>query len=108
MLFIIPFSILTLNIFLRIIRTIGPTNSPSIPIILKPVYIAISVNIGCIPILLLTILGSTICLTISIIAYINIIAIPNFKSPFNADITAHGIITVPEPKYWQCIYKSYS
>jgi len=96
-LFIIPFSILTLNIFFKIISTIGPTNSPSIPIILKPVYIAINVNIGCMPILLLTILGSTSCLTISIVAYIIIIAMPSFMSPFNPDITAHGIITVPEP-----------
>ena len=26
------------------------------------------------------------------------IAIPNFKSPFNADKIAHGTITVPEPR----------
>ena len=97
MLFIIPFSILTLNMFFSIISIIGPKNNPSMPIVLNPVYIAISVNIGCIPILLLTILGSTSCLIISIIAYIIIIAIPNFMSPFNADITAHGINTAPEP-----------
>lgn len=99
MLFIIPFSILTLNMFFSIINTIGPANSPSSPIVLNPVYIAINVNIGCIPILLLTIFGSTSCLIISIVAYIIIIAIPNFKSPFSADITAHGTITVPEPQY---------
>ncbi len=91
---------LTLNIFFKIIKTIGPINNPSTPVILKPVYIAINVNIGCIPILSLTILGSINCLTIRIIAYIIIIAIPNFKSPFNAEIIAQGTITVPEPKYW--------
>lgn len=97
MLFTIPFSILTLKIFFNIIKIIGPTNNPNTPINLKPVYIAIKVNIGCIPILLLTIFGSTNCLTIKIIAYIIIIAIPKFKSPFIAAIIAHGIITVPEP-----------
>lgn len=96
-LFIIPFSILTLKIFFNIIKTIGPTNSPKTPIVLNPVYMAINVNIGCIPILLLTIFGSTSCLTIRIIANIIIIATPNFKSPFRAAITAQGTITVPEP-----------
>ena len=98
MLLIIPFSMLTLKIFFNIIKTIGPTNSPNIPINLKPVYIAIKVKIGCMPILLLTIRGSNNCLTIIIIAKITIIAIPSFKSPFNASIIAQGTITVPEPK----------
>ena len=49
------------------------------------------------PIWPLTILGSISCLTISIIANITIIAIPSVKSPFNADIIAHGTITVPDP-----------
>lgn len=97
MLFIIPFSMFTLNMFFSIISTIGPTNNPIIPIVLNPVYIAISVNIGCIPIFPLTILGSTSCLTINIIAYIIIIAIPNLISPLSPEIIAHGIITAPEP-----------
>jgi len=83
--------------FFNIIKTIGPMNRPNIPVNLNPVYIAISVNIGCMPILLLTIFGSTNCLTTNIIAYNAIIDIPNVKSPFNAAITAQGIITVPEP-----------
>ena len=69
----------------------------STPIILKPVYIASNVKIGCIPILPLTILGSKSCLAISIIAKITIIAIPKLRSPFRASITAQGTITVPEP-----------
>ena len=47
---------------------------------------------------LLTSLGSKNCLTIDIIINKVIIAIPNLKSPFNPDIIAHGIITVPEPR----------
>ena len=93
--------------FFSIIKIIGPTKRPRIPIILKPVYIAIRVKIGCIPIFPLTILGSSSCLAINIIAYITIIAIPRLRSPFRASIIAHGTITVPEPKYWQCIYKAY-
>ena len=75
----------------------GPTNIPIIPINLNPVYIAIKVNIGCIPIFPLTILGSRNCLTTDIIIHKTIIDIPSFKSPFNADIIAHGTITVPDP-----------
>ena len=86
------------KIFLRTINIIGPTKSPIIPINLKPVYIDINVNIGCIPILLLTILGSSNCLAINIITYNIISAIPNFISPFKPEITAQGTITVPEPK----------
>ena len=96
-LFIIPFSILTLKMFFKIINIIGPMNKPSTPIVLKPVYIAIKVNIGWIPIWPLTTLGSTSCLTINIIAKITISAIPRLNSPFNAEIIAHGTITVPEP-----------
>ena len=72
-------------------------NNPIIPEILNPVYIAIKVNIGWIPKLLLTILGSSNWCTTSIITYRINIAIPSFKSPFTAEIIAHGIITVPEP-----------
>lgn len=39
------------RILFSIIKIIGPISNPIIPIILKPVYIAIKVNIGCIPIL---------------------------------------------------------
>ena len=101
----IPSSIIVLNIFFSIIKTIGPINNPNNPVILNPVYIAIKVKIGCIPILLLTTLGSAICLVISIIIYKIINATPKLKLPLVADIIAHGIIIVPEPKYWQCIYK---
>ena len=83
--------------FLNMIKTIGPINSPIIPIILKPVYIAIRVNIGCTPMFLLTNLGSSSCLDIDMIINNTIIAIPRFKSPFIAQIIAHGIITVPDP-----------
>ena len=102
-----PLSIKFANIFLTIINTIGPTKSPIIPIILNPVYIAINVNIGCTPIFLLTSFGSKICLTTDIIINKTIIAIPKVISPFKAQMMAQGIITVPEPKYWKCIYKSY-
>ena len=80
-----------------IIKIIGPINKPNTPIILYPVYIAIKVNIGCIPISLLTILGSTNCLTTISTIYNTIKAIPKFISPFIADIIAHGNIIVPEP-----------
>jgi len=105
MLFTIPSSIIVLNIFFNIIKIIGPINNPNNPIILKPVYIAINVNIGCIPILLLTTFGSVNCLVTSVITYNIINAIPKLKLPLVADIIAQGIIIVPEPKYWQCIYK---
>lgn len=45
----------------------------------------------------LTILGSTSCLTIDIIAHNTKIAIAKVKSPVQADKIAHGIIKVPEP-----------
>ena len=81
----------------NIIKTIGPISIPKIPIILNPVYIAIKVNIGCIPICPETIRGSINCLTILIMISNTIIAIPNVKSPLNATIIAHGIITEEEP-----------
>ena len=94
----IPLSNSFAKMLFNIIKIIGPINIPITPIILNPVYIDINVKIGWIPILLLTIFGSKICLTIDIIIHKEIIDIPNFKSPFNADIIAHGTITVPEPK----------
>ena len=81
----------------KIISTIGPTIIPNIPITLKPVYIAIRVKIGWIPILLLTNLGSRNCLTIHIIIHNDIIDIPKFRFPSRVEIIAQGIITVPEP-----------
>jgi len=45
-LFTIPLSIIVSNTFCNIIKTIGPIINPIKPDILKPVYIAISVNIG--------------------------------------------------------------
>ena len=93
-----PLSIKFANIFLNIINTIGPINSPNIPKILNPVYIDINVNIGCTPIFLLTSFGSKICLTTVIIISNANIAIPSFISPFIAEMIAHGNITVPEPK----------
>ena len=84
--------------FFIIIKTIGPINNPITPVILKPVYIAINVNIGCTPIFLLTNLGSKNCLTTDIIINNVTIAIPKDRSPFKPEITAQGIITVPEPK----------
>ena len=95
-----PLSIKLANIFLNIIKTIGPIRRPIIPITLKPVYMAIRVNIGCIPIFLLTNLGSNICLVIDIKISRTIIAIPNLISPLMPDKIAHGIITAPEPKDW--------
>ena len=92
-----PLSIIVANIFFNIIKTIGPINIPNTPIILNPVYIAIRVKIGCIPMCLLTTLGSANCLIIDIITHNITTASARFISPFIADITAHGIIAVPEP-----------
>ena len=83
--------------FFSIINTIGPNRRPHMPINLNPVYIAISVKIGCIPILPLTILGSMNCLTILIMHHNTNIPIASFISPAKAVIPAQGIITVPEP-----------
>ena len=107
-LFTIPSSIIFAKIFLSIIKTIGPTSNPIIPINLNPVYIAINVKIGCIPILLLTILGSINCFVIKIMVYNIIKAIPKLKFPFILENSAQGRKIVPEPKYWKCIYKPYS
>lgn len=63
----IPLSIIVSKTFCKIINTIGPINKPIIPENLKPVYIAINVNTGCIPILFPTILGSNNWRTTSII-----------------------------------------
>ena len=41
-----PWSIKLANIFLMIIKAIGPNNNPITPVILNPVYIAIKVKIG--------------------------------------------------------------
>ena len=95
--FTTPLSINVLNMFFNIIKIIGPKTIPQTPINLNPVYIAIKVNIGCIPILLLTNLGSRNCLTIDIIAHNTKIPIANFKLPSAAQITAHGNIIVPDP-----------
>lgn len=83
--------------FFNIISIIGPINIPNTPMNLKPVYIAINVNIGCIPIFSLTILGSINCLTTDIIIHNINSAIPKFKFPVNAEIIAQGIIIVPDP-----------
>ena len=72
-------------------------NIPITPKILKPVYIAIIVKIGCIPMFPLTILGSISCLVTLIIIRRIIIEIPSVNSPFNPEIIAQGIITVPDP-----------
>lgn len=90
-------SIIVPYIFFNIISTIGPKSKPHTPINLNPVYIAISVNIGCIPILPLTIFGSTNCLTILIMHHKTKIPIANFKSPEKAKNIAQGSITVPDP-----------
>ena len=95
--FTTPLSIIVSNIFFNIIKIIGPIIIPIIPIILKPVYIAIDVNIGCIPIWLLTILGSINCLITIIIIYKTINDIASVISPLKADITAQGNIMVPAP-----------
>lgn len=96
--FTIPSSIRFEKTLFNIINTIGPINSPISPIILKPVYIAINVNIGCIPIWPLIILGSVICLTTNINIYIANIVIASDISPLNAEIIAQGIMAVPAPK----------
>ena len=95
--FITPLSIKSLKMFLNIIKRIGPIYIPSTPINLNPVYIAIIVNIGCIPMLPLIILGSINCLVTLIIINKTIIDIPKDNSPFNPETIAHGIITVPDP-----------
>ena len=95
--FTIPLSISVSYIGFRIMIIIGPINIPNIPMHLYPVYIAINVIIGCIPICLLTTFGSNSCLTTVIIAYSTIRAPARFISPWNDTITAQGIITVPEP-----------
>ena len=76
----------------------GPSNNPNIPINLKPVYIAINVKIGWIPICPDTIRGSINCLTALIINNNISSKTPSLISPLNDAITAHGIITVAEPK----------
>lgn len=91
-------SIIVPKIFFRIINIIGPNNIPKIPINLNPVYIAINVKIGCIPICPETTLGSINCLTIPIIASKIIKLIPKFKFPSQAATIAHGIIAEAEPK----------
>ena len=83
--------------FFNIIRIIGPINSPGTPDILNPVYMAIKVNIGCIPILLLTILGSINCLAISTTTYIINNDNPRDKFPLIDEYIAQGTRTVPEP-----------
>ena len=83
--------------FFNIMSIIGPKSNPQTPINLKPVYIAIKVKIGCIPILPLTIFGSINCLTMLIMHHKTKIPIANFRSPVNAKKPAQGSITVPEP-----------
>ena len=95
--FTTPLSIIVPYIFFNIINIIGPNKSPKTPINLNPVYIAIKVKIGCIPILPLTILGSINCLIILIIHHRAKIPIANFKSPVKAKNPDHGSITVPDP-----------
>lgn len=92
-----PLSIKVPYIFFNIISTIGPNINPHTPKNLKPVYIAIKVKIGCIPICPLTILGSINCLTMLIIHHNAKIPIASFISPVKAKTPAQGIITVPEP-----------
>lgn len=88
------------KIFLRIIKIIGPASSPKSPKNLNPVYIAIKVKIGCIPILLLTILGSKNCFARSVKIYNPKSNEPSEILLFINDIIAHGISIVPLPKYW--------
>ena len=83
--------------FFRIIKAIGPINKPITPDILNPVYIAINVNIGWIPMWLPTILGSINCLTTDIIIHSTNILIASLMSPLHAVIIAHGTITLPDP-----------
>ena len=84
-------------IFFNIIKIIGPKSKPNTPMNLNPVYIAINVKIGWMPILPLTILGSKNCLTILIIHHKTKMPMASFKSPVKARNPAHGSITVPEP-----------
>ena len=83
--------------FFNIIRIIGPINSPSTPDTLNPVYMAIKVNIGCIPIWFPTIRGSINCLTTDITIHKPKTHNASVILPLHADIIAQGIITVPEP-----------
>ena len=83
--------------FFNIISAIGPVNNPITPEILKPVYIAISVNIGCMPICFPTILGSTNCLVIDITINRDNKHIASLRFPLQAEIIDQGIITLPEP-----------
>ena len=95
--FTIPLSKLFSKIFFKIISTIGPISIPIIPINLNPVYIAIKVKIGCIPILLLTIFGSKNCLNAITKIYNPKIEKPTDFSLFRNRIILQGIITVPAP-----------
>lgn len=99
MAFIIPLSILAEKIFFNTTNIIGPNKSPSTPINLNPVYIAISVKIGCIPILLLTSFGSRICFTTTVKIYKPNKAKANPLFSFNNSIKTQGKNTVPAPKY---------
>ena len=95
-----PLSIEFAKTFFNIINFIGPAKSPINPKNLKPVYIAIKVKIGCIPILLLTILGSKNCFARSVKIYNPKSNEPSEILLFINDIIAHGISIVPLPKYW--------
>lgn len=94
------------KIFFKIINTIGPARSPNIPKNLKPVYIEINVYIGWIPILLLTILGSSNCFTNRVKIYNPKSEKPNALLLLAKLITDQGIITVPLPKYRKAINKA--
>ena len=93
----IPSSIIGEYISFKIKSTIGPSIIPITPIVLYPVYIAIKVKIGCIPICLLTNFGSNKFLTTPITDHNAIIKKPSKISPFKASIIAQGTITAPEP-----------
>ena len=95
-----PLSIEFAKTFFNIIKIIVPAKSPINPKNLKPVYIAIKVKIGCIPILLLTILGSKNCFARSVKIYNPKSNEPSEILLFINDIIAHGISIVPLPKYW--------
>lgn len=69
---------------------------------------AINVKIGCVPIFLLTSFGSSICLTIIVTIYKPTKTNANEILLSSHENTAHGIITVPEPQNWKCIYKGYT
>lgn len=105
-LFTSPLSIVFEKIFFSIIKIIGPAKSPINPKNLNPVYIAIKVKIGCMPILLLTIFGSMNCFASSVNIYKPKSAEPKDISEFIKEIIAQGISTVPLPKYWKRIHKS--